>query len=54
MKKKGKHKPCSYMTPSPDGRKKTTIRKYKEKEAASADVAFIEKMDKFVKHYVYW
>ena len=51
MKKKKKHKPCSYMQPSPDGRRKTTIKLQKEKERIDWT---IQQMDKFAKEVEYF
>lgn len=51
MRKKKKHKPCSYMQPSPDGRRKTTIKLQKEKERIDWT---IQQMDKFAKEVEYF
>ena len=51
MKKKKKHKPCSYMQLSPDGRRKTTIKLQKEKERMDFT---IQQMDKFAKEVEYF
>lgn len=45
-KKKKKHKPCSYMQPSPDGRRKTTIKLQKEKERMDFTVKQMERLEK--------
>ena len=52
MKKQKKHKKCSYMTPSPDGRKKTTIKMQQNKDVAMADAAYIEKMSRCVNYFL--
>ena len=43
---KKKHKPCSYMTPSVDGRRKNTIKKQKEKERIEYENRQFEKFSK--------
>lgn len=45
-KKKKKHKPCSYMQPSPDGRRKTTIKLQKEKERMDFTIKQMERLEK--------
>lgn len=41
-----KHKPCSYMIPSVDGRRKTTIKQHKKKERIAYEIRQIEKFSK--------
>lgn len=50
-KKKKKHKPCSYMQPSPDGRRKTTIKLQKEKERMDFTVKQMERLEKDVEAF---
>ena len=44
--KKKKHKPCSYMQPSPDGRRKTTIKLQKEKERMDFTIKQMDRLEK--------
>lgn len=49
--KKKKHKPCSYMQPSPDGRRKTTIKLQKEKERMAFTVKQMERLEKDIETF---
>lgn len=50
-KKKKKHKPCSYMQPSPDGRRKTTIKLQKEKERMDFTIKQMERLEKDIEAF---
>lgn len=52
--KKKKHKPCSYMQPSPDGRRKTTIKLQKEKERMDFEIKQIDRLAKDVDAFCGW
>ena len=49
--KKKKHKPCSYMQPSPDGRRKTTIKLQKEKERMAFTIKQMERLEKDIEAF---
>lgn len=49
--KKHKHKPCSYMQPSPDGRRKTTIKLQKEKERIDFQIKQMDRLAKDVEAF---
>lgn len=51
-KRKRKHKPCSYMQPSVDGRRRTTIQKQKEKERIDFTISQMNKFAKDVENMV--
>lgn len=53
-KKKKKHKPCSYMQSSPDGRRKTTIKLQKEKERMDFQIKQMERLAKDIEIFGRW
>ena len=50
--KKKKHHACSYMKPSPDGRRKSTIKLHEEKMIAQRQISYMEKMSKEVSNFI--
>ena len=51
--KKKKHQKCSYLKPSPDGRRKSTIRLNRDLQSMDWQIRQIEKLSKYV-DAVHW